>query len=262
MGPVSMRSAGWVWEGQGLDPGVHPSVFGVGEGAAYFGLSRAHHMFHPNDALAMNKLSGLDEVVCDISKWRFRDTEGGGSACYGDATFETVLAEAANVGRLSLDYPNVTGAIHDDMKGLVEREGIAADQYAEIHAALRRENPDLKLWAVVYTHELDAPTWAAFLPYIDVVNLWVWNASDLHTLDDGLARCVAVFAPRPIVIGCYLRDYPTQAPVPMDRVRYQWEWIAASLAEGKIAGYAILGTVLIDGQQEQAGWIREFIGRH
>ncbi len=258
----SMREAGWVWEGQGLDPGVHPSIFGAGEGAAYFGLSRAHHMFHPNDDLAMTKLSGLDEVVCDISKWRFKDTEGGGSACYGDAAYQTVRAEAANVSRLSLGYPNITGAIHDDMKGLVEREGITPDRYADIHAALKRDNPELKLWSVVYTHELDPAVWADFLPFIDVVNLWVWNAKDLHKLDDDLERCREIFAPRPIVIGCYIRDYPSQAAVPMDRLQYQWERVAAHLTDGKIAGYAILGSVLIDVHQEHARWMRDFIASH
>jgi len=262
MSQVRMADVGWVWEGHGLDPGVHPSIFGVGEGADFFGLRRVHYMFHPNDELAMDKLNGLDEVVCDIAKWRFKDTEGGGSRSYGDASFETVRAEAANVSRLSQRYPNVTGAIHDDMKGLVEREGITADAYADVHAALKADTPDLKLWSVVYTHELDSDVWSGFLPFIDVVNLWVWNAKDLHTLDDGIERCRSVFGPRPIYVGCYLRDYPTAAPVPMDRVRHQWERIAAHLAAGTIAGYAILGAVLIDGQQEQARWIRDFIASH
>jgi hypothetical protein len=64
---MALRDVGWIWEGQGLDPGVFPSIFGVGEGAEYFRLSRVCFMFHPNNELAMRKLSGLMEVVCDIS---------------------------------------------------------------------------------------------------------------------------------------------------------------------------------------------------
>ena len=45
--------------------------------------------------------AALDEVVCDISKWLFKDTEGGGSACYGDASGETICAEA----QLVVDTP-------------------------------------------------------------------------------------------------------------------------------------------------------------
>jgi len=263
MTKVSMRDVGWVWEGQGLDPGVHPSIFGVGEGAKWFGVRRVHHMFHPNDELAMDKLRGLDEVVCDISKWKFKHAEKGvGSICYCDGALETVRSEATKVSRLSRKYPNITGAIHDDMKGLVEREKISAERYGEIHTALKHDNPKLKLWAVVYTHELDSAAWAGFLPYIDVVNLWVWNAKDLSKLDGDLERCREFFAPRPIVIGCYLRDYPTASPVPMDRLKYQWERVAAYLDEGRIVGYAILAAVLIDGHQEQARWVRDFIAAH
>jgi len=263
MAKVSMRSAGWVWEGQGLDPGVHPSVFGAGDGARWFGLRRAHYLFQPNSELAMEKLRGLDEIVCDISKWTCtHGPDGAGSYSYADASFESVRSEAANVGRLSLKYPYVTGAIHDDMKGLIEREKISPQRYVEIHKALKQDNPKLKLWSVVYTHELSSPIWKEFMSFIDVVNLWVWKATDLPTLDDGLERCRELFGPRPIVIGCYLRDYTTRAGVPMHLLRFQWERVAKYLTEGKIAGYAILATVLIDVHEEQARWARDFIAAH
>ena len=34
----SLRDVGWVWEGQGIDPQVPPSIYGLGQGARYFGL--------------------------------------------------------------------------------------------------------------------------------------------------------------------------------------------------------------------------------
>ncbi len=262
MSSLAMRTSGWVWEGHGLDPGVHPSIFGVGEGAEYFGLRKVHYMFHPNTALAMEKLRGMDEVVCDISKWTFVDTEGGGSRCQVDAGLERICAEARTVAQLSTRFTNITGAIHDDMKGLVEREGISAEAYAKVPTALKAVNDTLRLWAVVYTHELDWPGWVELMPHIDVVNLWVWRAEDLHTLDEGLDRCRRLFGRRPIIIGCYLRDYPTAAPVPMDALAYQWRRIARYLEEGKIDGYAILAAVLIDGHQQQARWVRDFIAEH
>ncbi len=48
-GKPSFRDVGWVWEGQGIDPKVPPSIYGLGQGARYFGLSRANYLFHPND---------------------------------------------------------------------------------------------------------------------------------------------------------------------------------------------------------------------
>src|SRR4030065_280954 len=48
-GKPSFRDLGWVWEGQGIDPKVPPSIYGLGQGARYFGLSRVNYLFHPND---------------------------------------------------------------------------------------------------------------------------------------------------------------------------------------------------------------------
>jgi len=256
---MKLKDCGWVWEGHGLDPGVDPSIFGVGEGAPYFGLSRACYMFHPNTDLAMRKMSHLTEVVCDISKWKWRRTDDGGAATWVDASPASVRREAETVSRLSLTFPNITGAIHDDMKGLVRRENVTPDQYADIYFALKNHNPNLRLWAVVYTHELNPGDWTGFEPFMDIVNLWVWNAKDLPKLDEDLERCRAMFPDKPIIIGCYLRDYPSVAPVPMDLLKLQWGKVLRYLHEGKIVGYSILGAVLIDGHQEQANWIRDFI---
>jgi len=256
---MSMADVGWIWEGQGFDPGVYPSIFGVGEGAEYFGLRKVCYMFHPNDRLAMRKLSHMEEIVCDISKWRYRRTEDGGVAHWADSSPGSVRAEAENVSYLSTEFPNITGAIHDDMRGLVKREGYTPEDYAPIYDALHSLNKELKLWAVVYTHELNPEEWSGFTPYMDVINLWVWRASDLPGLDGYVERCRELFPDKPIIMGCYLRDYPTQSPVPMDLLKFQWKRLLDYIAKGIVAGYSILGTVLIDGHQEQANWVRDFI---
>lgn len=256
---MNMKDVGWVWEGQGLDPGVFPSVFGIGEGVEYFGLSRAWYMFHPNDDLGMSKLRHCDEVICDIAKWKYKNVEGGGSGHWVDSKPETVLEEAEKVSQLSLRYPNIVGAVHDDMLGLTKRENYRPEQYAPIYDALKRANPNLKLWVVIYTHELDDDLWKGYEPFIDVVSLWVWEAKNLPNLDKYVARCREVFPNKPINMGCYLRDYPTVAPVPMELLKCQWERFPRYLDEGLIQGFSILATVLIDGQQEQANWIRDFI---
>jgi len=250
---------GWVWEGQGLDPGVDPSILGVGDGCRFFGLRRANYMFHPNTDFALAHMGWLDEVTCDISKWRYRDTPGGGSEHWVEAGLEAVRREAGLVSALSLRYPNVTGAFHDDMLGLVRREGLTAEQYAQVYAAAKSRNPALRLWAVVYAHELEAPEWAQFAPFLDVVTLWVWKSEDLAQQDEAVARCRELFSGKPLLMGCYLRDYTLQAPVPMDRVRLQWESVARHVAAGTLQGFSILSANLIDGHLEQAHWIRDFL---
>jgi len=256
---MSFRELGWCWEGQGLDPGVDPSILGVGDGCRFFGLTRANYMFHPNTEFAMQHMSWLDEITCDIAKWIYVDTERGGTDHRVDARPERVKAEAELVSQLSLKYPNITGAFHDDMLGLVRREGITPQQYAEIYAAVKSANPKLKLWVVVYTHELSAPEWADFAPYMDVVNLWIWKSEDIPTQDEEIMRCRKLFPDKPIIMGAYLRDYTLRAPVPLERVQRQWESIARNIEAGRLAGYSILSANLIDGHLEQALWIRDFI---
>ena len=48
----------------------------------------------------------------------------------------------------------------------------------------------------------------------------------------------------------------------MDAIRRQWDILVKGLSGGLLAGYDVLGTVLIDGQLEQAEWIRDFIRDH
>jgi hypothetical protein len=256
---MRMCDVGWVWEGQGLDPGVNPSIFGVGEGCEYFGLTRANFLFHPTDDLSLTKLSFLDEVTCDISKWKFKDSPAGGAEHWIDAAPESVRREAEHVSRMSLRYPNVTGGFHDDMRGLIKRENCTADQYSLVYEALKSANPALKLWSVVYTHELTPEEWEGFHPFMDIINLWVWNAENLPKLDEYIPLCRDLFGDKPIILGCYLRDYPTVAPVPMDLLKCQWETLLRHLEAGSLQGFSILGAVLIDGQQEQANWVRDLI---
>ena len=63
-GTATFRDAGWVWEGQGMDPGVPPSIYGVGEGATYFGLDRCIFIFHPTTRITLAKLAGKALHLC------------------------------------------------------------------------------------------------------------------------------------------------------------------------------------------------------
>jgi len=256
---MRLRDVGWVWEGQGLDPGVYPSIYGVGEGCEYFGLRRAVFLFHPIDRYALEKMADLDEVVCDISE------TGPGYVRDGLtrevlATPERTRARAALVSRLSLEFTNVTGGYFDDLKGLMKAHDYTVHDLAATRAALNAHNPKLKMWAVVYGQELeDADYWRSVAPYIDVVSFWIWESANLDLLDQHLRRCGELLPGKPINVGVYLRDYGIPAPVPVERLRTQMENIAAHVARGRIAGFQILATVLIEGQREQAEFLRDFI---
>lgn len=257
---------GWVWEGQGLDSGTDPSIFGVGEGARYFGLNNAVYIFHPNDDLGMEKLRDLREVICDISKWKVkrcdanRDGRGFEPAIqlYTDGKVSTVLKEAQTVVNLSRAHRNVTGVYHDDTLGSIQR-GTRSEEFAQIHAALARANPPLKFWSVMLNDWLDRPEWEGFKRYLDVINLWIWKPENLPKLDSYIDQCRSVFPGKPIVLGCFLRDYSALRPLPMNLLKIQWDHVLRYTEASAIAGYSILGTFLIDGHQQQARYVRDFI---
>jgi hypothetical protein len=264
----TFRDVGWVWEGHGFDPGLEPSIYGVGEGAAYFGLRRANFMFHRNNTINLAKLRHLDAVVPEISKWKWVEIapesakHGWGFANWRDCNPETVRQEAANLSSVSLEFPNVTGALIDDTSGIFKYDGYNAGWTQQVSAALHSANPALKLWLVVYTHELGLPQWLSFLPYMDIANLWVWKYQDLPHIEEHVARCAEVFPGKEIILGTYIRDYPASIGVPLDLLRLQYETILRLYEKGKIAGYSILGACLIDMHPPQAEFIRDFIAKY
>ena len=147
--PNKLADAGWCWDGQSTYvPSL--SIFGAGEGTKWFGLRRCCYMFHPNTALAMEKLRDMEEVVCEISKWECVHVEVPGLKVAPavqhrhDGRIERKCREAEIVSQLSLKYPNVTGAIDDDLYGKIKTEHITPEQYATVHRALRSANPKLK----------------------------------------------------------------------------------------------------------------------
>ncbi|NQT14956.1 MAG: hypothetical protein HQ582_19530 [Planctomycetes bacterium] len=256
----TLRDLGWVWEGQGIDPEVPPSIYGLGQGARYFGLSRVNYLFHPNDVHALRHLADYDEVTCDISKWGWTWNADGRPACKPTSDPATVRAEGENVARIARQFPNVTGVYCDDLLGLMKRFDYGAKEFGAIRTAIRKLNPDLKLWTVVYTHEFkEADFWIRMRPHIDVVTLWIWKSEDLAHMRGYVEQCRELFPDKPIVMGVYLRDYTKRAPIPVDLVLAQMHGIADLIDEGKLAGYSILAAVLIDGHRPQADAVRDFI---
>lgn len=258
---------GWAWEGQATDPGVPPSIFGVGEAAEFLGLNRSIFIFHPTTALALRKLSGKAEVAVDISKWvqdEHRLSESFYDVAWAskrDSRPEVALAEAELLSRMSLDFPNVSGAFIDDTTCMFEYGSYSTQVPEQIRAALHSANPDLKLWIVVYVTQLDADYWAPFLPFVDVISLWM-GADDIPALDRHVARCAEIFPGKDISVGSYIRDYHAQRANPLDKIELQYETMYRLWREGRVAGYNILSAGVIDTAVAECEWIRDFIAAH
>ena len=269
--PTNLASVGWSWEGFGFTGGAGLSIFGLGEGAEYFGLNKVFNMWRSNDELAMGKLRQFEEVVCEISSTRPLRCGPNCQQSHYVGTPEALLKETQNLVRLSKNHPNITGAYIDDTLGPPERkpDAITEETLASTFQRLKQADPDLKLWSLVFSNQLYKQDFAAFKPYMDVINLWVWSAEGLSDLDRHIDRCGELFPDKPITLGCFLWDFPSMKysrgnfvkghAVPMDLLKLQWQLLLKYVVKGTISGYTILAAFLIDAAPEQARWVRDFI---
>jgi len=237
----------WVWDGPAIDYPMGPSIMGLGEGTRYFHAENVMYLFAATTEFALDKLRGFKRVVCDITKWKF--IEGGRYVALSSTE------EALKLSRFSLRYRNIVGGIIDD---LIHTRKV--NEVEEAYCALKRYNPELQLYGVIYTHEFDLPVLEEYLPYIDVVNIWVWeNTKNLRNLDSYIERCPEVFPGKPILLGLYLYDYPTKQPMPKELLEFEFKKAVQYVKDEKIIGFSILASSLIDHFPETARWVREFL---
>ena len=267
MSARSFREVGWCWEGQAFDPDVGPSMFGLGDGARYLGLERANLLFNPNNDRTLTRLSDLKEVTCDISKWKFGEIpagEGHGTAFYNwlDITPKTCLEESENLSRLSLEFPNMVAGMIDDTSCMFAHPDYSRETPAQIKAALCSANPDLKLWAVVYTTQLKEEAWQPWIDVIDVANLWIWDPYNIPHLEEYVDECRAALPGKELIMGTYMQDFTRTQATPPDLLELQFETMYRIWQEGKIDGYNILDSNMVDRHPETADWIRDWLAEH
>ncbi len=167
-------------------------------------------------------------------------------------------AKAREFSRLSLEFPNVIGGIVDDFSTAVKGGRMPAELMRETFESLKSANTKLQLMAVVYTMHLDLD-FSAYLPCLDIVNLWVWKSSDLPNLDEYLKKAEERFPGKPIHLGLYLYDYgETCDTLPMSLVKFQLERAREYLRTGRIKGFHLIGSYLKEElRSEPARWLAE-----
>ncbi|HIE13654.1 TPA: hypothetical protein EYP70_00105 [Candidatus Bathyarchaeota archaeon] len=237
----------WVWDGPAIDFPMGPSIMGLGEGPRFFNAENVMFLFAETTEFALEKLRVFKKVVCDITKWRF--TEGGKYIVLPSRE------EALKISRFSLTFKNVVGGIIDDLMQLKK-----VNEAREARISLKKYNSTLELYGVIYAHELDNPELKKYLPYIDVVNLWVWeNTRHLKYIGSYIDKCKEIFSGKPIIWGLYLYDFPTKQPMPPELLEFEFKKAIQFVKEEKIEGFSILASHLIDHFPETARWVRNFL---
>jgi hypothetical protein len=116
----------------------------------------------------------------------------------------------------------------------------------------------LDLAVTLYTHQL-SPRILPHLESCDVVSLWTWKAQDLHHLESNFARFRELAPTQRVLLGCYLWDFGTGQPMPLELMKRQTELGLQWLRAGQVEGLIFLATNVLDLGLETVAWTREWI---
>jgi hypothetical protein len=196
---------------------------------------------HPHPAESLQPLAKYDRVVANVS----HRSEAG-------------RAQATELSQLSRQFPNLVGGIVDDFSTAIEKGRGTVPQVQELRANLQSVNPSLKLFGVCYTMHFSVDL-SAYMPYFDVIVLWVWHAADLKDLDAHVTQAARLYR-KPLHLGLYLFDYAdTRKTLPMETIRFECQRARQYLRDGRIEAIHILSSYTREEMNtNQARWMANF----
>ena len=119
----------------------------------------------------------------------------------------------------------------------------------------------LPIMCVIYTRQVK-PQAKPYLAEVDQVCLWTWQPEDLDHLEANLSALERLVPGKPIYLGCYMFDFTTSRPLPVERMRLQVEQGHRWLLANRIQGMIFLATANCDVGLEAVDWTREWIRTH
>jgi hypothetical protein len=255
-----VRDRLWLW---GHDAGAHNDGWGLPRPSRMTPAEAAFYLGIPN--LIMVRYQGRPPLPFDQYALPFRALKRVVWSVVG-AQGQTDERERAHVLDLAARHPNLTGLMLDDFFGseqpaqASDQAALPADQLRELRSQLTVAGRRLRLWAVLYEHQLGRPL-APYLELLDLVSFWTWGSERLKELEANLER-LEQEAPRcGRVLGCYLWDYGRKKPMPLNLMRHQCEVGLRWLRQGRIAGMIFLASCLCDLDLEAVEWTRNWIAQ-
>jgi hypothetical protein len=129
---------------------------------------------------------------------------------------------------------------------------------ASFRNRLHNASHKVDLWVVLYARDLSLPV-QPYLEQCDIVTFWTWNAADLRDLSANFERMESLAGDRKKLLGCYMWDFGTSKPMPLDAMKLQCKHGLRWLKEGRIDGMIFLSSVICDLDLEAVEWTRKWI---
>ena len=241
----------WVWGGPTPSWGGSMAKDASIKAANYFGFDNVMYVYGPLNEETMEIHKNCGKVICHLGQ----NCRTQGAQALGD------IEEAELLSKLSVKYPNVRGGVVDDMIGNSWGK-YNHNIYKGMHDALKKHNPEMELYGVVYTHELDMPQARFLSDCIDRVILWTWDSDELAKLEMNVEKCRTVFPGKKIMMGVFMFDYGLKImPNTPASMLYQLTKAKKFLQEGKIDDVVILGDREIEKCPEAAVTIKDFFAK-
>ena len=231
--PHFSRENVWVWGGPTPNWGGSMEPDTALKGAEYFGAENVVYVYGPTDEDSIRLHRGCKKLLCQLSS--INRSPG--------AQMESDTENAENLSRLSLKYNNIKGGLIDDLI-LSMGVRICRNELNKIYDNLKKHNPELRMYSVVYALDLDTGLDRIKLaaPFIDCVNLWINHIFLLRDLDMIIDKCNKIFPGKEIMLGLFIYDYGLlDCCTTPDILLFQLNRARKYLAEGKIHDLVIFG---------------------
>ena len=98
-----------------------------------------------------------------------------------------------------------------------------------------------------------------YLEVCDVASIWTWKATDLANMESNFEKFAKVAPDYRKLLGCYMWDYGTHLPMPVDLMKMQCETGLQWLKECRIEGMIFLASCICDLELEAVEWTRQWI---
>ncbi len=239
----------WVWGGPTPFWGGSMADDALVKGADYYGAQNVVYVYGPTDDKMMSMHSKYKRMICQInSNCRTPGAQG---------SF-TDEENAEYLSKLSLKYPNIVGAMCDDVATNYCKIALP-EPFEARYRGLKKYNDKLKMYGVIYAHELEKD-FSLIQDYIDVVNLWFWHKDYILEHDEYVAKCRDAFPNKPIILGIFLHEYGrADCGNVIELLKYQLDRAREYIAQGFVEGVIILGDREIKKWPAVAEAVKEYL---
>lgn len=241
----------WLWGGPTPYWGGNMAEDALVTAADYFKAENGVYVYGATNEKALKLHSGFKKLICQVNE---------NCRTPGAQEGSTDEENAERLSKLSLQFPNIVGAVCDDISAkylrIIPKEPIMA-----VRRGLKKYNENLKLYGVVYGHELEfKKDFSLVAEYFDVVNFWLWHMEEILEFDRYIEMCQKTFPGKKILQGIFLHEYGSSDAGQMPELLiYQLERCRKYIAEGIMEGVVILGDREIRKWPESAKAVQDYL---